>query len=407
MRTLKLAECEDGMSDRRGFLKKMMVGVAALGWGTRNLFAQVRPRYVMESAPGSEITMNGKRYLYFGGVGYHALQGHPALLKAAGEALVKFGMHTATGRGGYGNTPDLLGVEKKVAEFFGTEDAAYLASGYLANAAGYQVLAATGRYDAAFIDEAAHFSAKDFVSLLQMPVFTFAHRDPEDLRGKLRANLKARQKPLLISDGLFSTYGYLAPVPDYVEILKPYQGSIWLDDAHAVGVIGASGRGTYEHYGLKSDELLFGATLSKAFGAYGGIIPGKEDFVQAVRAGHVNNGATSVPSPAVAAALAGLDMLMQHPELRTQLWKNARMMKDGLRQMGFSVDGSPVPIAAWKLKSAEEMDRVRDELMNRGICIQRSFYVGAGPEGVLRVAVFSSHTGEQINRLLSELKNLV
>jgi len=152
---------------------------------------------------------------------------------------------------------------------------------------------------------------------------------------------------------------------------------------------------------------LFGGTFSKALGAYGGIIPGKKDFIRAIRAGHVMNGATSPTSSAAASALAGMELLTQHPEWRIRLWSNARMLKAGLRQMGLAVDDSPVPIAAWTLQSAQQMDRVHQELMRRGICIQRAHYVGGGPAGVLRVVVFSSHTTEQIDRLLSELGRLL
>ncbi len=363
--------------------------------------------YLMESAPAAETVIDGKRYLYFGGTGYYSLQNHPTLINAAAEALAKYGMHSATSRSGFGTTPLYAAVEKKAAEFFGTKDAAYIASGYLCNMAGFQALTATAKFDAVFVDEGSHYSVIDFIHLFQLPVVTFAHGEPEDLRKKLRAHLKAEQKPLVVSDGIFPLMGQVAPVPAYVEISAPYGASIWLDDSHGVGVLGAKGRGTYEHYGLESDRFLFGGTFSKAFGSHGGIIPGKKDFIQAIRTGHVMNGATSPTSSAAASALASMELLTQHPEWRIQLWKNARMLKAGLRQMGLAIDDSPVPIAAWTLKSAQQMDRVHQELMNRGICIQRARYVGGGPEGVLRVVVFSSHTAEQIDRLLAELTGLL
>lgn len=362
---------------------------------------------LMESPPAAETVIDGKRYLYFGGTGYYSLQNHPTLMKAAVEALIKYGMHSATSRSGFGTTPLHVAVEKKAAEFFGTEDAAYIASGYLCNIAGFQALTATAGFDAVFVDEGSHYSVIDFVHLLQSPVVTFAHAEPEDLRKKLRAHLKAGQKPLVVSDAIFPLMGQMAPVPAYVEISAPYGASIWLDDSHGVGVLGAKGRGTYEYYGLESDRLLFGGTFSKAFGSHGGIIPGEKNFIQTIRTGHVMNGATSPTSSAAASALASMELLTQHPEWRTQLWNNARMLKAGLRQMGFAIDDSPVPIAAWRLKSSQEMDRVHKELMNRGICIQRAHYVGGGPEGVLRAVVFSSHTAEQIDRLLGELKSLM
>jgi glycine C-acetyltransferase/8-amino-7-oxononanoate synthase len=369
--------------------------------------ALVRSGYLMESAPDTETVINGKRYLYFGGTGYHTLQNHPVLMKAACEALSKYGLHSATSRNILGTTPLYVAVEEKAAEFFGTEDAAYVSSGYLSNMAAFQALRATAKLDVVFVDAGSHYSIMDFLELLHLPMVTFAHGEPEDLRMKLREHLKPKQKPLVVSDAIFPLMGQLAPVAAYVEVLEPYEATMWLDDSHGVGVLGANGRGSYEHYGLKSDRLLFGGTFSKAFGSHGGVVPGRKSFVEAIRNGHVMNGATPPTSPAAATALASMEFLMQHPELRTKLRANARLLKTGLRALGFAMDDSPLPIAAWTLKSGEEMDRVHEELLNRGICIQRAHYVGASAEGVLRAVVFSSHTTEQINRLLGELKQLL
>lgn len=365
------------------------------------------PRYVMESAPATETVINGQRYLYFGGTGYYTLQNHPAVLQAAAAAVARYGMHPATSRGGFGTTPLYVAVEAAAARFFGTEDAAYIASGYLCNLAGLQALTAAGGFGAVFVDQGSHYSVTDLLPVLGLPVLPFAHRDPDDLRRRLRARLRAGRRALIVSDGIFPLMGHLAPLPAYLEVSAAYDAAVWLDDSHGVGVLGERGRGTSEHYGLASERLLFGGTLSKAFGAYGGVIPGRKDFVQAVRAGHVMTGATSPTSPAAAAALAGMELLAQHPEWRIQLWENARMLKAGLRRLGLSVEDSPVPIAAWALGSARQMDGVQRELMARGICIQRAHYVGAGPAGVLRVVVFSTHTAEQIGRLLEELQRVL
>src|SRR5208337_3013453 len=126
---------------------------------------------------------------------------------------------SATSRNIYGNTPVYLEVEKKASEFFATEDAAYLASGYLSNIAGLQGLVQTGQYDLFVVDERAHYSITDFVYALQKPVFTFAHKDPEDLEKQLKAHVKAGERPLVISDGIFPTFGEVVPVPEYVKVL--------------------------------------------------------------------------------------------------------------------------------------------------------------------------------------------
>jgi 7-keto-8-aminopelargonate synthetase-like enzyme len=384
--------------------------MVALGLGAKEMAAQLigsKYKFVMDSGPAPETVINGKRYLYFGGTGYFAFQTHPEVIKAAQKALADFGTCSATSRNVFGTFPIYLEVEKKAGKFFGAEDAIYLPSGYLINIAGFQSLAQLGKFQAMFVDEGAHWSITDFMYALQKPVYTFAHGDPEDLERKIKANLKPSEKPLVASDGIFPTFGKVAPIPEYFKAVEPYDGCVWLDDCHAIGVLGENGRGTYEYYGLKSPRLYFGGTLSKAIGAHGGIIPGNTEFVLPIRTGHVVNGANASVSAAAAAAIKGMDLMMAHPELRQQLWRNARQLKAGLKKMGFDQDDSPVPVAAWTLKSGEEMDRVHQKLMERGIAIQRTRYVGAGPNGALRAVVFATHTPEQINHLLGEMKTLV
>jgi glycine C-acetyltransferase/8-amino-7-oxononanoate synthase len=400
------------MSTRRTFLRQAVAGLAALGVGVRELLAQPAAaikRFLMESPPGTETTINGKRCLYFGGTSYYTLQTHPEVLKAAHEALDRYGMHSSTSRasGGYGNTPLYEEVERVAATFFGTEDAAYMASGYLTNVAALQILREQQGFDVVFQDAIGHYSITDFSQSFGLPVVTFAHRDPEDLARKIKANLKAGQKPLVLTDGIFPVPGEIAPVPDYVTILQPYNGLLWLDDCHALGVIGASGRGTYEHFGLKGARLFYGGTMSKAIGGYGGIVPTTPALAEGIRGGHIMAGATMPPSAAAAASVKGMQLLMAHPEWRTRLWENARRLKTGIRQMGFPVNDTVVPVVSFALKKADDMERVHSELTNRGIVIQLSHYVGAGPAGVLRMVAFSTHTNEQIARLLGTLKALV
>ena len=398
------------MVSRRSLFKGVVAGFITAGMGARNLLAQLigsRYKFTMDSGPGPQTVINGKRYLYFGGTGYFSFQTRPELIEAAQKGLAEFGLCTATSRNIFGTSPLHLEVEKKAREFFASEDAIYLPSGYLINIAGFQALTQLKRFDVIFVDEGAHWSITDFMYAVQKPVVTFAHADADDLGRKLKANLQAGQRPLVASDGIFPTFGKIAPLPAYLELVESYDGCLWVDDCHAIGVLGEHGRGTYEHYGMSSDRLYFGGTLSKAVGAHGGIIPGKEEFILPIRAGHIANGANASVSAAAAAASKGLDLLMARPELRRQLWRNARHLKSGLKAMGFDQDDTPVPAAAWALKSGEDMDRVHAALMERGIAIQRTHYVGAGPNGLLRAVVFANHTPEQIDRMLKELKSLV
>ncbi len=400
------------MSTRRSFLRHVVAGAAVLGAGARELLAQpaaVVRRFLMESPPGTETTINGKRCLYFGGTSYYTLQNHPEVLKAAHDAIDRYGMHSSTSRssGGYGNTPLYEEVERVATQFFGTDDAAYVASGYLTNTAAIQILHEQRRFDVIFQDAVSHYSIRDFSHGLGTPVITYAHADPEDLARKLTASLKPGQKPLVMTDGIFPVPGEIAPVPALLRTIEPYDGVLWLDDCHAMGVIGPKGRGTYDYWGVKSDRALFGGTLSKAIGGHGGIIPTSRALADGIRGGHIMAGATMPPSAAAAAGVKGMQLLTAHPEWRTKLWDNAKRLKAGIGGLGFKVDDTYVPVVAFALKTASDMERVHAELMNRGIVIQLSHYVGVGPEGILRAVVFATHTPAQIDRLLAELKAVV
>ena len=400
------------MTTRRSFFRQTISLVGALGLGVREFLAHPAvaiKRYLMEGPPGTETVINGRRCLYFGGTSYYTLQSNPEVLKAAHAAIDRYGMHSSTSRasGGYGDTPLYEEVERAATKFFDTEDAAYMASGYLSNVAALQVLRQKPGFDIIFQDAMGHYSIVDFSQSFGLPVVTFAHRDPEDLAGKLKANLKPGQKPLVMSDGIFPVPGEIAPVPDYIRILEAYNGLLWLDDSHALGVIGQNGRGTYDHFGVKGDRLFFGGTMSKAFGGYGGIIPTTAALASGIRGGHIMAGATMPPAAAAGAAVKGIELLSAHPEWRAKLWANGKRLKAGIRQLGFSANDTVVPVVSFALPKAEDMERVHTELMNRGIIIQLSHYVGAGPAGVLRAVVFATHTDEQIDRLLTALKALV
>ena len=398
------------MASRRSFVQTIALTIGASSLLHRRLLAQIigsKYKFEMDSGPGPETIINGKKFLYFGGTGYFGFQTHPELIQAAQKATADFGIGTATSRNVFGTSPLYLAVESTASKFFGTEDAIYLPSGYLINVAGLQSLAGLRRFDAMFVDEGAHWSITDFMYALQKSVYTFAHGDPESLHTQLRRNLKPGEKPLVLSDGIFPAFGKIAPIPDYFKLVEAYNGCMWLDDCHAIGVIGSNGRGTYEHYGLRSERLFFGGTLSKSVGAHGGIIPGAQEFILPIRTGHIANGANASPAAAAGAAVKGMELLMSTPDLRQRLWKNARQLKSGLKAMGFDQDDSAVPIAAWTLKTGQEMDRVHAELMDRGIAIQRTHYVGTGTDGALRAVVFANHTPEQISRMLNALKTVV
>ena len=402
---------------RREFLKKSAAALFLMGLPYGELFSEddglegIAPsgygdiKFVMESAPGPETVINGKRVVYFGGTGYFALQGHPEVIEAGIAGFRKYGVHPATSRTGFGHNPLTIEIEKTIAGYFGTEDSLHFVSGYLDNL--FLVQALRDKVDAVFIDETAHFSIKDAVYSALKPVVLFRHRDPEDLARKLKAGLKPGQVPLVMTDGIFPTFGLIAPVPDYVKAIEPYNGYLCLDDSHSVGVLGPNGRGTLEHFGITSDRCYFAGTMSKAFGGHGGFIPGSKAFIDHIKATcGAYAGATPSPNAGVAASIKGMQIVIREPQRRERLRRNVAHIKGGLRKLGLEMNDNPVPIVTWVMKSAGDMKKVQQELFDKGIAVAYMKYVGAPESGVLRASIFSEHTIEQLDRLIDEMKRI-
>jgi 8-amino-7-oxononanoate synthase len=380
---------------------------------------------IAESPPGPVVRIDGKEYLYFVGTGYLGLQGHPEVISAACEAAQRYGIHSATSRAGFGNTPPTLLVERRVSEFFGSEASFCFPSGYAGNSILLRSIESS--FDALFLDEHSHYCVFDGAAQSGRPTFRFCHRDADDLADSLRSHLPPGGRPLVMSDGVFSARGTIAPLADYVGALAVYPGAAMLiDDAHGVGVLGHRGRGTLEHFGLFDGPfkgsvnastspagggcpVYLCATLSKALGGYGGIIPGSQRCIDDVRrASHWYDGASAPPAPVAAASARAIELIQADPDMRARLWLNVRRVKDGLRALGFDVDDTPVPIICLVLGDADNMRRIQQELMSRGIAVAyMAAYSGLSAAGGLRIAVFATHTEEMIQRFLDELRQIL
>jgi len=375
---------------------------------------------LLESPPGAVTQIDGREYLYFAGTGYLGLQGHPEVIRAACRAAEQYGIGSANSRTAFGTTPPLLEVERLAAALFGLDDAFYFASGWLGNHVLMQLLDAQAGL--ILLDEYSHYSVFEAARASGYPNVTFRHGDPADLQAKLQQRLKPSQSAVVLSDGIFAATGRVAPVREYHDILRDYPGSmLCLDDAHGLAVLGENGRGTFEYADLwgqgvnvvgnadRCPHLCFSGTLSKAIGGFGGIIPGCREFIRRVkmRSPHFG-GASPPPAPIAAATARAIELVMAEPGRRTRLWSNVRLLKDGLRGMGFDVDQTPVPIICLTPGNAGNMQRIQRELMQGGIAVAyMAAYCGLGPEGGLRIAVFATHTEAMIQQLLDELRRLV
>ncbi len=383
---------------------------------------------LIESPPGAETVVDGRRYLYFVGTGYLGLQGHPEVIRAACEAARQYGVGSATTRAGYGTTPPLLQVERLAAQLLEAPAAFHFPSGYAGNH--ILVSALADAYDAVFLDELSHYCVAEAAQAGGRPVFRFAHCDPAALREALQTHLKPAGRPLLMTDGVFAARGDIAPLADYVAVLGDYPGATLLvDDAHGLGVLGANGRGTLEEAGglsqfrapceAWSDEngtVPFGSlrvlscgTLSKALGGYGGIIAGSRQWIERLKStSHWYDGASPLPPPLLAASARALELVLAEPQMRLRLRENVQRLRGGLARLGLPCPQTPSPIICLRLGTAERMRGIQSGLMREGILIAyMAAYSGLGVEGALRVAVFATHTPEMIDRLLDTLGRLV
>jgi glycine C-acetyltransferase/8-amino-7-oxononanoate synthase len=373
--------------------------------------------YQMQSPVGPRVMINGRECDYFAGCSYLGLQNHPALIAAAAEALQRYGLGTATSRGGYGEHPLYAAVEAAAARYFGTEAALYYVTAYLGNTILLQGL--RGEYDRVFVDESSHFSVRDSVQIAGAPVTPFRHLDPEDLAAQLRGQLRPGERPLVISDGVFPISGEIAPAPDYLSALAAYAGAtLCLDDAHATGVLGARGRGTAEYWherdltslpDLSGLRVISAHTLSKALGCHGGMIAGDAALIGKLRVDAPAFVAHSPsPLPVAAAAARALDLVGGVSQRRAQLWANVAYARTGLRGLGWELADTPVPIICLGARPGLDLARIQAELFARDLCVAHVTRYSSTPAGgALRIAIFATHSEAQIDRLVAEVGRLL
>lgn len=361
----------------------------------------------MQSPVGASVVIGGRRYDYFAGCGYLGLQNHPEVLSAAHRAIDEYGLSTATSRGGYGEHPLYDELEKQACAFFDCEKVLYFASGYLGMAI---LLQGSGKAnDHLFIDAHGHYSLWDAARASNLPITVFSHGNLERLRELLKSELQAGERPVILSDGIFPISGEIAPVPELLGIAEEFDGVLYLDDAHAVGVLGKNGRGTLDYFGISNSRCRACGTLSKGLGGWGGILWGERDFINNLdRNSGVMAGSSPPPLVMAAASARALELARTQPELRQRMWENVHLARQGFNRLGWKLDDSSVPILCLKARDGINLVKVRDGLFARGIAVEvvRS-YTSSPPGGALRIAIFASHTSDQIELLVEEMRQLI
>ncbi len=353
----------------------------------------------LEPAGRTHVLLRGRKLLYFGGCDYFRMSSHPRVLRALREGLKKYGLNVAASRLTTGNHPIHERLEKSLATFFGSETATLAPNGWLPNSMVTGALA--GRFSHALLDERAHPSLADAARLLDCPVIRFRHRDAADLARAIQR--LGAIKPLLMTDGMFSHDGSVAPLKEYLAAL-PRGGWMLVDDAHGAGTLGRTGRGTVQLAGVSRSRVIQTITLSKAFGVFGGAVLGSAELRSDIiaRSG-IFTGSTPLPPPLARAALESVAILRADGRLRERLHQNVRRVRGRLRKGGIDVPENPGPIVALAPVNANEWRRVSQRLMASEIHPPFIRYPGGPEGGSFRFAISSEHTKGQLDQLTNVL----
>jgi 8-amino-7-oxononanoate synthase len=368
----------------------------------QHLFRSLLP---IDSEPSTVIEQNGRKCLLFCSNNYLGLANHPALKTAAMSAIKSWGIGAGASRLISGNIDINRSLELRLAQFKKTESALVFNSGYMANLGA--ISAIIGKSDLILADRLNHASLVDGCRLSKGKFRVYRHKDTEQLR-KLLSSRGKNQNTLIVTDGVFSMDGDLAPLPEILSLAEQYEAFIYLDDAHGTGVLGPRGGGTCEHFNLSSSRIVQMGTFSKALGGFGGFIAGSDLLIKYL----INKArpfiyTTALPPGVLATALAALDWVEENPSVRNQLWKNRNYLAQKLSQLGFDLCGSETPIVPIRIGSSEKALLFSQKLLQEGILIPaiRPPTVPVGTSR-LRITLMATHTRDQIDFLLLLLEKI-
>lgn len=351
----------------------------------------------LASPQGPWLVVDGKKALNFCSNNYLGLANHPRLVQAAKEIVDRYGVGPTAVRSIAGTMDIHLELERRLAQFKGVEAAVTFQSGFCANLA--VIPALVGKEDVIFSDELNHASIIDGSRLSRARIERFAHANPADLERVIRANAGTYRRGLVITDGVFSMDGDLAPLDEIYAVSSAHNLMLMVDDAHGEGVVGKGGRGIVDHFNLHGKVDVEVGTLSKAFGVVGGVVAGKSVIVEWLRQrGRPFLFSSAVTPPDVAACLAAVELLEESTDLVDKLWENSRYFKAQMKALGFDTGLSVTPITPIMLGEAPLAQQFSRELYNEGV-----FAMAIGfptvPQGKarIRVMISASHSRDDLD----------
>ncbi|MFA7635210.1 MAG: glycine C-acetyltransferase [Bacillota bacterium] len=360
----------------------------------QNLFNVIR---TIEGPQGGWIVVDGKRVLNLCSNNYLGFADHPELKRAAKKVIDDYGVGPGAVRSIAGTQSINLELERKLAEFKHAEDCIVLQGGFVANLA--VIPAITGDGDIIFSDELNHASIIDGCRLSKAKVVRYAHNSVEDLRKKILEHKDSARRMLVITDGVFSMDGDIAPIPEIVKVADEFGVMVMVDDAHGEGVLGDSGRGIVDHFNLQGKVEIEVGTLSKAFGVMGGFITGPKILIDYLKQkGRPFLFSTGLTPADTAAAMAAVDVLMGSDELVRKLWDNAAYFQKGLKEAGFDIGKTQTPITPVMLGDEGTAVKFSKRLFEKGIFAQSIvFPTVAKGKARIRCMLSASHEKEDLD----------
>ena len=364
---------------------------------TQHLTRRLQP---LESGTGPVVRIAGREVLLFASNDYLGLAHHPGVVRAASQATQTYGAGSGAARLISGSLPPHMEMEQSLARFKRTEAALTFGSGYLANIG--TIPALIGRSGLILADQLCHASLIDGSRLSGADFRLYRHNDMEHLQSLL-SKRRSTRRTLIVTDGVFSMDGDLAPLPELSNLARAYEADLYVDDAHGTGVMGSHGRGTAEHFDLEEAISLQMGTLGKALGSCGAYLAGPSHTIQyLLNTCRTFLFATAPPPGSAAAVVAALQVIEREPERRTRLWTNRDQLFTGLMRLGFTLAASASPIIPILVGRADMALHFSEQLLVNGL-FAPAIRPPTVPEDTsrLRITVSSEHTAAQIDRALA------
>ena len=358
---------------------------------------------VLEGKQLPQAQFDGRSVVNLSSNNYLGLNTHPRLIEASARALRDFGVGSGAVRTIAGTMGIHMELEEKIARFKQAEASVVFQSGFTANAG--TVSSILGKGDMIISDELNHASIIDGCRLSRAPDPGFPHKDTRALENILGEVQSLPGKKLVVTDGVFSMDGDVAPLPEIVELAETYGAIMMVDDAHASGVLGRCGRGTVDHFGLHGRVDIQVGTLSKAVGSLGGYVCGSRSLIEFLyHRARPFLFSTSHPPAVAASCLAAFEVLEEEPALIERLWQNTRFFKAGLTRLGFDTGASETPITPIMVGQGELAMKFSDQLFKEGVFAQGIGYPTVPEEkSRIRTVMTATHTREQLDFALEAL----